>query len=79
MTDVAGNTEVCVDNETGFVAPAPTVALLADTLQRAWDQREDWQRMGQAARARAESQIPRDPIAVFADRLRNASIYLARL
>lgn len=71
VTDVAGNTEVCVDNETGFVAPAPTVALLADTLQRAWDRREDWQRMGQAARARAESQIPRDPIAVFADRLRS--------
>jgi glycosyltransferase involved in cell wall biosynthesis len=73
VTDVAGNTEVCVDNETGFVAPAPTVALLADTLQRAWDRREDWQRMGQAARARAESQIPRDPIAVFADRLRSCA------
>jgi glycosyltransferase involved in cell wall biosynthesis len=71
VTDVAGNTEVCVDNETGFVAAAPTVALLADALQRAWDRREDWQRMGQAARARAESQIPRDPIAVFADRLRS--------
>jgi glycosyltransferase involved in cell wall biosynthesis len=71
VTDVAGNAEVCVDNETGFVAPAPTVALLADTLQRAWDRREDWQRMGQAARARAESQIPRDPIAVFADKLRS--------
>jgi glycosyltransferase involved in cell wall biosynthesis len=73
VTDVAGNTEVCVDNETGFVAPAPTVALLADTLQRAWERREDWQRMGQAARARAESQIPRDPIAVFAERLRSCA------
>jgi glycosyltransferase involved in cell wall biosynthesis len=73
VTDVAGNKEVCVDNETGFVAPAPTVASLADALQRAWDQREDWQRMGQAARARAESQIPRDPIPVFADRLRSCA------
>jgi glycosyltransferase involved in cell wall biosynthesis len=73
VTEVAGNAEVCVDNETGFVAPAPTVPLLADTLQRAWDRREDWQRMGQAARARAESQIPRDPIAVFAERLRNCA------
>ena len=26
VTEVAGNTEVCVDNVTGFVAPAPTVA-----------------------------------------------------
>jgi glycosyltransferase involved in cell wall biosynthesis len=69
VTDVAGNAEVCVDNETGFVSPAPTVALMADTLQRAWERREDWQRMGQAARARAESLIPRDPIAMFVENL----------
>jgi glycosyltransferase involved in cell wall biosynthesis len=73
VTDVAGNTEVYVDNETGFVAPAPTVSLLADTLERAWNRREDWQRMGQAARARAESQIPRDPIALFAEKLRSCA------
>jgi glycosyltransferase involved in cell wall biosynthesis len=69
VTDVAGNAEVCVDNETGFVAPAPTVSSLAETLQRAWERREDWQRMGKAARARAESRIPRDPIALFAEKL----------
>jgi glycosyltransferase involved in cell wall biosynthesis len=73
VTDVAGNTEVCVDNETGFVAPAPSVSLLADTLQRAWDRRGDWQRMGQAARAWAESQIPRDPVAVFCERLKRCA------
>jgi glycosyltransferase involved in cell wall biosynthesis len=73
VTDVAGNAEVCVDNETGFVAPAPTASLLAGTLQRAWDRRFDWQLMGQAARARAESQIPRDPIAVFAEKLKNCA------
>jgi glycosyltransferase involved in cell wall biosynthesis len=69
VTDVAGNTEVCVDNETGFVVPAPTVSLLADSLQRAWDRRNDWQRMGQAAREWAESRIPRDPIAAFCEQL----------
>lgn len=71
VTDVAGNTEVCVDNETGFVAPAPTVPLLAATLERAWERREDWQSMGRAARARAESIIPKDPITLFADKLRS--------
>ena len=71
VTDVAGNTEVCIDNETGFVAPAPTVPLLADALERAWQRRDDWQRMGQAARKRAEEQIPKDPISVFAERLIN--------
>jgi glycosyltransferase involved in cell wall biosynthesis len=69
VTDVAGNAEVCADNETGFVAPAPTVSSLADTLQRAWDRREEWQRMGQAARARAESLIPKNPITLFAEKL----------
>ena len=74
VTDVAGNTEMCIDNETGFVAPAPTVPLLAATLQRAWDLRQNWRRMGQAARARAESQIPRDPIAVFAEKLISCAV-----
>lgn len=73
VTDVAGNTEVCIDNETGFVASAPTVSLLAETLQRAWDRRGDWQHMGQAARTWAESQIPRDPIAVFCERLKSCA------
>jgi glycosyltransferase involved in cell wall biosynthesis len=73
VTDVAGNAEVCADNETGFVAPAPTVSLLADTLERAWGRREDWQRMGQVARARAESQIPRDPISVFSEILKSCA------
>ncbi|HLY40609.1 MAG TPA: glycosyltransferase family 4 protein [Terracidiphilus sp.] len=74
VTDVAGNTEVCVDNETGFVAPAPTVPLLAGALERAWERRGDWQRMGQAARGRAESIIPKDPIALFADKLRSCAV-----
>jgi glycosyltransferase involved in cell wall biosynthesis len=73
VTDVGGNTEGCVDNETGFVALAPSVPLLADTLERAWDRREDWQHMGQAARAWAESQIPRDPVAVFCERLKRCA------
>lgn len=68
VTEVAGNTEVCVDNETGFVVPAPTVPLLADALERAWERREDWQSMGQSARA--ERQIPRDPVGLFAEHLR---------
>ena len=79
VTDVAGNAEVCVDNETGFVAPAPTVPLVADTLQRAWDRREDWQRMGQAARARAERLIPRDPITLFAENLKGCAATLSHV
>jgi len=69
VTDVGGNAEVCVDGETGFVASAPAVELLAETLERAWNRRDEWQRMGLAARARAEKLIPRDPVGDFCRQL----------
>jgi glycosyltransferase involved in cell wall biosynthesis len=75
VTDVGGNAELCVDEETGFVAPAATLSSFAHTLQRAWDRRKEWPQLGQAARARVESQIPRDPVALFCDRLK---VYAAR-
>jgi glycosyltransferase involved in cell wall biosynthesis len=71
VTDVGRTAELCVDNETGFIAPGPTISLLTDALERAWNRRGDWQRMGQAARARAERQIPKDAIALFAEKLTN--------
>jgi glycosyltransferase involved in cell wall biosynthesis len=69
VTDVGGNAEICVDGETGFVAPAPTVLSLANALERAWERRSEWRQMGQAARARAKSQIPENPIALFSEQL----------
>jgi glycosyltransferase involved in cell wall biosynthesis len=69
VTDIGGNAEVCADGETGFVADAPTVKLLDQTLERAWMRRNEWHTMGQAARARAEQLVPRDPIGNFCERL----------
>ena len=65
VTDVGGNAELCVDGETGFVAAAPAVSLLEQTLERAWNHRHEWQSMGTAARTRAERLIPIDPIGDF--------------
>jgi glycosyltransferase involved in cell wall biosynthesis len=65
VTDVGGNAELCVDGETGFVAAAPAVSLLEQTLERAWNRRHEWQRMGTSARTRAERLIPNDPIGDF--------------
>jgi glycosyltransferase involved in cell wall biosynthesis len=70
VTDIGGNAELCLDNETGFVAAAPEVTFVAEALQRAWDRREDWRRMGQAARARVENLVPKDPIGVFCEQLK---------
>ena len=70
VTDVGGNAELCVDNETGFVAPAATLSSFAQTLERAWERRKEWQHLGQAARARAEKQIPKNPAGLFCERLK---------
>ena len=63
VTNVGGNAELCVDEQTGFVAKAPTVSLLDDALERAWSRRSEWENLGRAARQRVEELIPRDPIA----------------
>ena len=69
VTDVGGNADLCVDNQTGFVAPAATKPLVAEALERAWTRRDDWESMGLAARARAEQIISRDPVADLAREL----------
>jgi glycosyltransferase involved in cell wall biosynthesis len=69
VTDVGGNAEMCVDGETGFVAAAPAVGLLEQTLERAWNRRHEWESMGKAARARAEQLVPKDPVGVFCRQL----------
>jgi len=54
-----------VDSETGFVAAAPGVSLLEQTLERAWNHCHGWQRMGTAPRRQAERLIPIDPVGDF--------------
>jgi glycosyltransferase involved in cell wall biosynthesis len=70
VTDVAGNAELCEDGETGFVAQSATLSSFAEALERAWAARTKWKKMGEAARARAETLIPVDPIGIFCERLR---------
>lgn len=73
VTDVGGNAELCVDGETGFVAEGPTVQAFSNTLERAWNRRNEWEKLGKAARGRAESLIPRDPAKLFCERLKTCA------
>jgi len=73
VTDVGGNAEVCMDGETGFVAAAPALKLIEETLERAWNQRDQWQTLGHAARTRAEKLIPKDPVGDFCRKLTGKS------
>ena len=65
VTDIAGNAELLTDNETGFVAAAPSARSLDEALERAWQKRTEWKLMGQAAREQVRSLVPTDPIAQF--------------
>lgn len=72
VTTAGGNAELCQDEITGFVAAAPTVQLLDESLERAWNNRGRLQKMGEQARLHAIQCIPRDPVADFCQALTNA-------
>jgi glycosyltransferase involved in cell wall biosynthesis len=69
VTNVAGNTEVLDDNETGFVAAAPTVPHIDEALERAWAHRCHWADMGREAARRIRMSVPEDPAAVFSNQI----------
>jgi glycosyltransferase involved in cell wall biosynthesis len=65
VTDVAGNTEFIDDGVTGFVAKAPTLPLVSDALERAWQRRTEWHAIGKAAAQAVRERVPSDPVGVF--------------
>lgn len=70
VTDVAGNKELVEDNVNGFVAIAPKAECLDDAMDRAWQLRESWREIGQAASVSVRKFIPRDPIGKFVSELK---------
>jgi glycosyltransferase involved in cell wall biosynthesis len=69
VTNVAGNAEIIEDGVTGFVAEAATEQHLHAALQRAWDQRQNWQKIGAAAAKAIKESVPADPAGDFAQSL----------
>ena len=68
-TNIGRNEELIDDGKTGFIAEGPTVRLIDEALERAWNARENWQPMGELAGKQIRERYPEDPIAEFADRL----------
>jgi glycosyltransferase involved in cell wall biosynthesis len=52
-TDVGGNTEWIREGKEGFIAGGANLQAIDDALERAWKQRQDWERIGKAAHDRA--------------------------
>ena len=70
-TDIGRNRELMDDNVSGFIANAATVPLLDDAMERAWQQRNQWQSIGKLAGQHIRERYPEDPIAEFSDHLKS--------
>lgn len=61
VTDVAGNRELVRDGINGFLAKAPTVELLDEAMNRAWDSRQKLLDMGHTAATDVRRLVSKDP------------------
>jgi glycosyltransferase involved in cell wall biosynthesis len=66
-TNVGRASELIDDNESGFIAPAPTVELLDEALERGWQKRHEWQEIGRRAAAAIRNRHSLQPAVDFAD------------
>jgi glycosyltransferase involved in cell wall biosynthesis len=69
VTDVGGNRELVRDGINGFLAKAPTVELLDEAMNRAWDSRGRLQEMGCTAATDVRQWVSADPGEDFAREL----------
>jgi glycosyltransferase involved in cell wall biosynthesis len=69
-TDVAGNAEIVIPGETGFLAEAAAIPSIGAALERMWDSRANLEAMGKKAALTIRSKVPPDPVGDFANKLR---------
>lgn len=62
VTDVAGHRELVRDGHNGFFAKAPTVDLLNEAMDRAWNSREKLKDMGRVAAEDVRRWVTPDPV-----------------
>jgi glycosyltransferase involved in cell wall biosynthesis len=69
VTDVGGNRELVRDGVNGFLAKAPTVELLDEAMNRAWENRHRLKEMGNTAAKDVREWVSPDPAGDFANEL----------
>lgn len=68
-TNAGGMAELLADNETGFLAAAPTVQSLDEALERAWTKRTQWAHIGAEAAIQARDVVPPNAAELLAQQL----------
>ena len=61
VTDVGGNAEWVEEQQTGFIAEAPTARSFGAALERAWLAQVDWKKMGIQAHEKAIVKFDKSP------------------
>jgi glycosyltransferase involved in cell wall biosynthesis len=69
VTNVGGNAEVVDDGVTGFLAAAPTEDALDEAMERAWQRRDEWRDIGEAAAIKIRTLVPSNPAEAMAANL----------
>lgn len=69
ITDVGGVHELIRDNINGFLVKAPTVELLDEAMNRAWENRHRLKEIGEQAAIDVRKLVPRDPVEDFVQQL----------
>lgn len=78
VTDVGGNREFLRDGINGFIAKAPTVELLDQAMDLAWENRVRLRDMGHVAAADVRRLVSADPAEDFVRELENIAVGCAR-
>ena len=69
VTRCGRNPDLVADGDTGFLAEAATERLVDRALERAWQRRSEWKKMGRRAAQHIREDFEDDPPGAFARRL----------
>jgi L-malate glycosyltransferase len=75
VTRAGGSPELIDDHINGFVCPGMHPEILRESLEQAWNMRDRWETMGQAAAAKIQSVVPKDWAYQILSIVENAKAY----
>jgi len=69
VTNVGGVADIVEDNSTGFIAKELTPESLDEAMERAWNERDNWELIGLAAGEKIRKSMPEDAVQYFNNRV----------